>query len=97
MEELMGRRSFFLIGFAALFFIVVGCTGPSRLEKDFGNSVNLAISNQILDPEAGKNIEPVSGLDGEAAQATLEKYRKDFEKPPAPVPYMLTIGTGGNK
>jgi hypothetical protein len=97
MEELMGRRSFFLIGLAALFFIAVGCAGPSRLEKDFGNSVNLAISNQILNPEAGKNIEPVSGLDGEAAQATLEKYRKDFEKPPAAAPYTLSIGAGGKK
>ncbi len=93
----MGRRFFFLIGFAALLFIVVGCAAPNRLETDFGNSFNLAISNQILDPGAGKNIEPVSGLDGEAAQVTLEKYRKDFEKPPAPVPYTLTIGTGGNK
>jgi type IV pilus biogenesis protein CpaD/CtpE len=97
MEELMGRRSFFLIGLAALLFIAVGCAGPNRLERDFGNSFNLAISNQILNPEAGKNIEPVSGLDGEAAQAILEKYRKDFEKPPAPVPYTLSIGTGGNK
>ncbi len=93
----MERRSFFLIGFAALFFIAVGCAGPSRLEKDFGNSFNRAISNQILNPEAGESVEPVSGLDGEAAQATLEKYRKDFEKPPAPVTYTLGIGTGGNK
>jgi hypothetical protein len=97
MEGLMGRRSFFLIGFTALFSIVVGCAGPSRLERDFGTSVNLAISNQILNPEAEKNIEPVSGLDGEAAQAILEKYRKDFEKPPAPMPYTLSIGTGGKK
>jgi hypothetical protein len=97
MEELMGKRSFFLIGFAALFFIAVGCAGPSRLEMDFGNSANLAKSNQMLNPEAGQNIEPVSGLDGEAAQATLEKYRKDFEKPPAPLPYTLTIGVGGKK
>ena len=93
----MGRRSLFLIGFAALLFIAVGCAAPNRLEKDFGNSVNQAKSNQILNPEAGQNIEPVSGLDGEAAQAILEKYRKDFEKPPAPLPYTLTIGTGGNK
>ncbi len=66
------------------FSLAVGCAGPSRLEMDFGTSVNLAKSNQILNPEAGKNIEPVSGFDGEAAQANIEKYRKDFEKPPAP-------------
>jgi hypothetical protein len=97
MEELMGKRSFFFIGFVALFFMAVSCAGPSRLEMDFGNSANLAKSNQILNPEAGQNIESVSGLDGEAARATIEKYRKDFEKPPAPMPYTLSIGTAGKK
>jgi hypothetical protein len=97
MEERMGKRSFFLMGLVALLFIAVGCAGPSRLESDFGTSVKQAKSNQILDPEAGKNIEPVSGLDGEAAQVTIEKYRKDFEKPPAPMPYTISIGTAGKK
>jgi hypothetical protein len=36
-------------------------------------------------------------LDGEAAQANTEKYRKDFEKPPPPVPSTLTIGISGKK
>jgi len=97
MEERMGKRSFFLIGFAALFFIGVGCAGPSRLETDFGTSVKLAKSSQILNPEAEKNIEPVTGFDGKAAQANIEKYRKDFEKPAPPTPSTLSIGISGKK
>ena len=91
----MGKRSFFLIGFVALFFISVGCAGPSRLEMDFGTSFKLTQSNQILNPEAEKNIEPVTGFDGRAAQAAIEKYRKDFEKPAPAAPFMLSIGTTG--
>jgi len=97
MEEPMGKRSFFLIGFVALFFISVGCAGPSRLEMDFGTSFNLTQSNQILNPEAEKNIEPVTGFDGIAAQAAIEKYRKDFEKPTPAAPFVLSVGTTGKK
>lgn len=93
----MGKKSFFFIGFVALFFISVGCAGPSRLEMDFGTSFKLTQSNQILDPEAEKNIEPVTGFDGGAAQAAIEKYRKDFEKPTPAAPFVLSIGTTGKK
>jgi hypothetical protein len=53
--------------------------------------------NQIHNPEAEKNIEPVYGLDGRAAQATTEKYREDFEKSPPAVPSTLTIGISDKK
>ena len=84
-----------------IFFI--GCTGPNqntvsldpptRLELDYGTSFNLMKFNQIANPEAEKNLEPVTGLDGQAAKATLDKYRKDFEKPAAAPAYTLSIGT----
>ncbi len=70
----------------------MSCAGPGRLETDFGNSSKLSKVNQIYDPEAEKNIEAVVGLDGKAAQANTEKYRKDFEKPSPPVPSAFTIG-----
>jgi hypothetical protein len=31
-----------------------------------------------LNPEAGKNLDPVEGLDGQAARVTMEKYRQSF-------------------
>ena len=43
------------------------------------------------------NLEPVSGMDGQAAKATIENYRKDFERPPETIAYMLSIGTSNNR
>ena len=89
-----------LLAFSLLF---IGCTGPNqntvsldpptRLELDYGTSFNLMKFNQIANPEAEKNLEPVTGLDGQAAKATLDKYRKDFEKPAEAPAYTLSIGT----
>jgi hypothetical protein len=95
MEGLMSRRFLFIIGFSTVVLMLVGCAGPSRLEMDYGTSSKLMKINQVWNPEAEKNIEPVSGFDGEAAQATVEKYRKDFEKPAPAAPYTLSIGIAG--
>jgi hypothetical protein len=91
----------------AFSLLSVGCAGPnqekvtlnppSRLEMDYGTSFNLMKFNQIANPEAEKNLEPVTGLDGQAAKATLDKYRKDFEKPAAAPAYTLSIGTETKK
>lgn len=77
----------------ALLLMLSGCAGPSRLDTDFGVSYNLAKENQILNPEAGTNLQPVSGMDGQAVQKVIDKYRKDFEKPPATPIYTLGVGT----
>src|SRR4030042_5662985 len=92
-EGQMTRRCFLLIGLVGIFVISVGCAGPTRLEMDYGTSFNLSNFNQILNPEAEKNLEPVTGLNGKAGQATMEKYQKDFEKPPPPQVYTFGIGT----
>jgi hypothetical protein len=91
----MLRKYLFIVGFLTMVLILMGCAAPSRLEMDFGTSSKLMKVNQVWNPEAEKNIEPVSGFDGNAAQATLERYRKDFEKPAPPVPYTLSIGVSG--
>ena len=96
-EGRMAKRYFFLFGFVALSFISLSCAGPGRLETDFGTSSKLMKVNQVWNPEAEKNIEPVTGFDGKAAQANIEKFRKDFEKPAPPTPYTLSIGISGKK
>ncbi len=83
--------------FIGLIIIVVvmfltGCTyrnanmeawkGDNRLKEDYGNSQRLAISNQTLNPEAGKDLKPVYGFDGRAAEKVVEgQYIKRFDKP----------------
>jgi len=104
----MIKRALVLIGFVAVAFVSIGCAGsnffgkdycagPSRLEKDFGTSFKFQKANQISNPEAEKNLEPVTGFDGKAAQATMEKYQKEFEKPAPPTPYVLGLGSTSNR
>jgi len=91
----MTRKWFVLVGLVGILALASGCAGPSRVEMDYGTSYKLALFNQVLNPEAEKNLEPVTGFNGGAAQNTLERYQKDFEKPaPRPV-YMVPIGTLG--
>ena len=97
------NRHFIMMLLLAFSLLSIGCAGlnqekvtlspPSRLEMDYGTSFNLMKFNQIANPEAEKNLEPVIGFDGQAAKATLDKYRKDFEKPAEPPAYTLNIGT----
>ncbi len=76
----MRRTVIFILCIALTIFLISACAGPTRVEKNFGKSYKQALTNQILDPEAGKNLEPVTGMDGKAAQSSIEKYRKTFEQ-----------------
>lgn len=75
--------------------IASGCAGPTRLESDFGTSHKLMHVNQVLNPDASKNLQPVSGMDGVAARNGLERYRREFEKPPAAPVYTLGVMPAG--
>jgi hypothetical protein len=102
MEVKMMKRYFVIIGVIAMFCIAAGCAQPlTRLEMDYGTSFKLAKFNQVLNPEAEKNLKPVTGLDGVAAQKSIDRYRKEFEKaqPPVstPMPSIVGIGVGGGK
>jgi hypothetical protein len=85
-----------LIGLAVIIFsLSTGCAGPSRLAMDYGTSFKLATFNQILNPEAEKNLEPPTGFDGHAAHASIERYRKGFERAAPSVAYTPIFGIRG--
>ncbi len=79
----------------ALAIFLSACAAPTRVEKHFGKSVKQAQVNQVLDPEAELNLDPVTGMDGKAAQAGIEKYRMSFDgsHAAAPPPAFLNPGT----
>ena len=72
--------------FTATVLMVVGCEHiPSArqdtlLNRNFGRAYETARYNQILNPDAGKNLQPVEGLDGQLVQENLNTYRKGKEK-----------------
>jgi hypothetical protein len=76
-------------------FFVFSCAGPTRLEMDFGTSYKLANFNQTLNPEAEKNLEPVTGFDAKTAKAAYDQYLKSFQKTEAPTAGAVTLGIIG--
>jgi len=91
--------SFILI--ITAFSMFCGCTGSfqkgTALDNNWGRSYEMARSQQILNPEAGKNLDPVEDLDGDAAMRSLEHYRKAFEQSEKESAYSINltpVGTG---
>ncbi len=77
----MRKAALYILSTILASFLISACAHPSRVDKNYGRSVKQALVNQILVPEGERNLEPVTGLDGKAAQASIEKYRKMFEQP----------------
>jgi hypothetical protein len=82
----MFKRYFLIIGvFTGLLFIS-SCVGTtpytedSMTDRNWGRSQETAIYNQMLNPDAGKSLDPVLGLDGSAAENNVDKYKQSFQK-----------------
>jgi hypothetical protein len=82
------------VGIIVALSFAVGCAWQqSRVGMDYGTSHQLQKFNQTLNPEAEKNLAPVAGMDGKAAQHVAEKYQKSFEKTaPTSTSYQINIG-----
>lgn len=89
------------IGLIAALSIFSACQGTvpwlpeSNLSKNWGKSFESAKNNQILNPQASKNRNPVTGFDGEAADNNMENYREGFEEKPPKQVYNLNMGSIG--
>jgi len=55
---------------------------PIDLSSNFGHSQRLAVTNQILHPEASENLDTIEGLDGSAGAKGITRYRNFYKKPP---------------
>jgi hypothetical protein len=56
---------------------ILGCAENYRetaLDRNWGRSLESAKYQQILNPEAGKNLEPVVGLEGPAGEKIMENH-----------------------
>lgn len=73
---------------------LVGCVSPAPvLDDNFGNAVNAAKAAQIINPDASLNTDPVAGVDGQAADAAMNRYHRSFVQPVV-TPNVFTIGVG---
>ncbi|MCC7695942.1 hypothetical protein [Janthinobacterium sp. EB271-G4-7A] len=83
---------------AALFCLLTGCAATTTpvLDSHFGESVALLKAQQIMYPDAYRNANPVSGIDGKAGVSAYQRYQKSFAAP-EPQPNVFTIGVGGRQ
>jgi hypothetical protein len=79
--SMLWSRPFIVIGLIAALSIFAGCAGTPVLDRFWGDSLEAAKSNQILNPEAGTNLESVTGLDGRVvAELVQPNYGKLFRE-----------------
>ena len=57
-----------------------GTSNETLLERNWGRSYESARYLQIIDPEAGKNLDPPDGLNGNAADSSVRKYEQSFKE-----------------
>ena len=89
----MLNRCVIVTGLIATLSFSLGCGKMTTLEKNWGESFESEKYNQIANPEAQENLEPVVGLDGVAAERNMEKYRGGFKEQPREEVYNLRLGT----
>ncbi len=64
----------------------------SQRKQPMGDSFRSARDNQVLNPDAARDLTPVYGLDGEAAERVYHRYLQTFEKPSKGSTTILNIG-----
>jgi hypothetical protein len=95
LEGKMKRLFLLTLALTLALFLLSNCAGPTRLEMDFGTSYKLANFNQTFNPEAEKNLEPVTGLDAQTAKIAYDQYLKSFQKTEALPAGAVTLGILG--
>ncbi|MGJ7496550.1 hypothetical protein ACSFA8_15855 [Variovorax sp. RT4R15] len=79
---------------ALLLSLVAGCSSVTpNYDARFGDAVRDAKKKMTINPDAGKNPDPVVGMDGKAARETIILYHGTYKTPP---PAVNVINIGGN-
>jgi hypothetical protein len=94
----MQRRNRILVLAAFPTLFLAGCVPMSpHYDSKFGDAVNITKAEQIINPDAAKNTDPVSGVDGKSAKSAMDNYNASFKRPaPATVTGVTgTVGAGG--
>ena len=50
--------------------------GTPNMDKHWGEAYETAKANQVLNPAAENNLEPVEGMDGVSAEKQIDTYHK---------------------
>ncbi len=73
------KRTCYATFIALIALTAAGCAHDfGVLDDDYGRSYRAAKAGQILNPEASKNLAPVTGLPGTAAVGAMKAYTDSF-------------------
>lgn len=69
---------------SALSLLLIGaCTSLSpHFDQQVGIAVNTAKAQQIVNPDASRNADPVAGIEGTPAGFAIGEYHNSFKAPP---------------
>lgn len=57
-----------------------GCVQSTPVvDSHFGDAVTMLKAQQIINPEAGRNPDPVIGVDGKAGKSAYDQYEKSYQ------------------
>lgn len=74
-----------------------GCMSTTPYwDSRFGEAVRNTTAQQIINPDASLNPDPVTGIDGKAAAGAMGEYHKGFTAP-EPEQSVFTIGVGSGR
>lgn len=82
----MLSRCLMTVGVITIVLVMFSCSGTppaykqTLLDRNWGRSYETVRYMQIVDPDAEKNLDPVLGLDGNAANHNVKKYRETFKE-----------------
>lgn len=76
---------------------LAGCMSTSPAwDARFGEAARVVAAQQVINPDASRNADPVAGVDGKAAQAAMGEYAKSFTQPQGqPDVFTIGVGSGG--
>jgi hypothetical protein len=80
-----------LIAFSIVLLLFAGCA-YNTLETNWGSSFEASKTNQIANPDASENLDPVVGLDGQLAEKNMESYRQGCKGQEESTTYNLRLG-----
>jgi len=80
--------------FALTLLLGTGCSHVTpNYDARFGDAVRDAKRKMTINPDAGKDGNPVVGIDGRAARESMVQYQKSYKAPP-PAVNVINIGGG---
>lgn len=73
--------------------LAAGCSHVTpNYDARFGDAVRDAKRRMTLNPDAGKDGNPVVGMDGRASRESMQQYHESYKTPP---PAVNVINIGG--